>query len=94
MAINHLTRRLTSVKLIASLCALALFLSLTVPSLAASPKKIRLAYAGWDVGTAVAYVGIDAGLFKKQELEVEEIFIGDALSGGIQSLLGVDLVLG
>src|SRR5687768_14494950 len=35
-------------------------------------KKIRLAYAGWELGTAVAYVGVDAGLFKKYDIEVEE----------------------
>lgn len=57
-------------------------------------KRLRLAYAGWGVGTAVAYVGIDAGIFKKLDLDVEEVFIQDALSGGIQSLLGVDVVLG
>jgi|GEM_PF-4250925 len=27
-------------------------------------KKVRLAYTGWEVGTAIAYVGIDAGIFK------------------------------
>lgn len=57
-------------------------------------KRVRLAYAGWGLGTAVAYVGIDAGIFKKYDLDVEEVFIQDALSGGIQSLIGVDVVLG
>ena len=57
-------------------------------------KKVRLAYAGWEVGTAIAYIGIDAGIFKRYDLEVEEVFIRDALTGGIQSLIGVDLVLG
>lgn len=57
-------------------------------------KKVRLAYAGWEVGTAIAYVGIDGGIFKHYGLEVEEVFIRDALTGGIQSLIGVDLVLG
>jgi NitT/TauT family transport system substrate-binding protein len=57
-------------------------------------KKIRLAYAGWELGTAVAYVGVDAGLFKKYEIEVEEIPIRDNMSAGIQALLGVDLLIG
>lgn len=57
-------------------------------------KKLRLAYAGWEAGTAIAYVGIDAGIFKKYELDVQEVFIRDALSGGVQSLLGVDIVVG
>ena len=57
-------------------------------------KKVRLAYAGWEVGTAIAYVGIDAGIFKQYDLEVEEVFIRDPLSAGIQSLIGVDFLLG
>jgi NitT/TauT family transport system substrate-binding protein len=57
-------------------------------------KKLRLAYAGWELGTAVAYIGVDAGLFKKNGLIVEEIPIRDTLSAGIHSLLGVDLLIG
>lgn len=64
------------------------------PGRGAESKKIRLAYAGWEAGTAIAYVGIDAGIFKKHELDVEEVFIRDAVSGGVQSLIGVDLVVG
>ncbi len=58
------------------------------------PKKVRLAYSGWEVGTAIAYVGIDGGIFKKYGLEVEEVFIRDALSAGVQSLIGVDFLIG
>ena len=57
-------------------------------------KKVRLAYAGWEVGTAIAYVGIDAGIFKQYDLEVEEVFIRDPLSAGIQSLIGADFLIG
>lgn len=57
-------------------------------------KKLRLAYAGWEIGTAVAYVGVDSGLFKKNGLEIEELPIRDTLSAGVQSLLGVDLLIG
>jgi ABC-type nitrate/sulfonate/bicarbonate transport system substrate-binding protein len=64
-------------------------------SLAAdAPKKMRLAYAGWEIGTAVAYIGVDAGLFKKSGIEIEELPIRDTLSAGVQSLLGVDLLIG
>jgi NitT/TauT family transport system substrate-binding protein len=63
-------------------------------SAAENAKKLRLAYAGWDLGTAVAYVGVDSGLFKKHSLEIEEIPIRDTLSAGVQSLLGVDLLIG
>lgn len=61
---------------------------------AESPKKLRLAYAGWEIGTAVAYVGVDSGLFKQHGLDVEELPIRDTLSAGVQSLLGVDLLIG
>ena len=57
-------------------------------------KKVRLAYAGWEVGTAIAYVGIDGGIFKQHGLEVQEVFIRDPMSAGIQSLVGVDLLIG
>ena len=57
-------------------------------------KKVRLAYAGWEVGTAVAYVAFDSGIFKKHDLEVEEVLIRDTLSAGVQSLVGVDLLIG
>src|SRR4026208_1402989 len=60
---------------------------------AESPKKLRLAYAGWEIGTAVAYIGVDAGLFKQHGLDVEELPIRDTLSAGVQSLLGVDLLI-
>jgi len=57
-------------------------------------KKIRLAYAGWELGTAVAYVGVDSGLFKKHGLIIDELPIRDTLSAGVQSLIGVDLLIG
>jgi NitT/TauT family transport system substrate-binding protein len=61
---------------------------------AENPKKLRLAYAGWEIGTAVAYIGVDAGLFKKNGIDVEELPIRDTLSAGVQSLIGVDLLIG
>jgi NitT/TauT family transport system substrate-binding protein len=57
-------------------------------------KKLRLAYAGWEIGTAVSYVGVDSGLFKKHGLEIEELPIRDTLSAGVQSLIGIDLLIG
>jgi len=74
---------------------LAMILSWTIPAHADDElKKVRLAYSGWEVGTVIAYVGIDGGLFKKYGIQVEEIFIRDPLSAGIQSLLGVDFLIG
>ncbi|HEY7221043.1 MAG TPA: ABC transporter substrate-binding protein [Candidatus Binatia bacterium] len=61
---------------------------------AESAKKLRLAYSGWEIGTAVAYIGVDSGLFKKHGLEIEELPIRDTLTAGVQSLIGVDLLIG
>ena len=71
-------------------------LLLPTPSSAAAdkPKKLRLAYSGWQIGTAVSYVGVDSGLFKKHDVEIEELPIRDTLSAGVQALLGVDLLIG
>ena len=41
----------------------------SVSRAADSPKKLRLAYAGWEIGTAVAYIGVDGGLFKQHGLD-------------------------
>lgn len=59
-----------------------------------SPKKLRLAYAGWEIGTAVSYIGVDGGLFKQHGIEIEELPIRDTFSAGVQSLMGVDLLIG
>ncbi len=76
--------------------SLAIALLLWSASLCAADnhKKLRLAYAGWELATAVAYIGVDAGLFKKNGLIIDEIPIRDTLSAGIHSLLGVDLLIG
>jgi NitT/TauT family transport system substrate-binding protein len=84
------TKRAASILVI----ALAAVFSLSHAEAASNAKRVRLAYAGWGVGTAVAYVGIDGGIFKKHEIEVDEIFIQDAVSGGVQALMGVDFLLG
>src|SRR3954453_16580089 len=77
------------------LTAILFAFSISAPAFAAAaPRKIRLAYAGWELGTAVAYIGVDAGLFKKQDLEIEEIPIRDTMSAGIQALLGIDMLIG
>lgn len=74
--------------------AAALAFATASASVIESPRKLRLAYAGWEIGTAVAYVGVDAGLFKKNGVEIEELPIRDTLSAGVQSLIGVDLLIG
>ncbi len=65
-----------------------------ISSSAETIKKVRLAYAGWETGTAVAYIGVDSGLFRKHGLEIEEVPIRDTLSAGVHSLLGVEILIG
>jgi NitT/TauT family transport system substrate-binding protein len=81
-------------RLILGCAAFALVLGFHPARAAQDAKKLRLAYAGWEVGTAVAYIGVDAGLFKKNGIDIEELPIRDTLSAGVQSLLGVDLLIG
>jgi len=71
-----------------------LFFAVRVAAAAEGPKKLRLAYAGWEIGTAVAYIGVDGGFFKQQGVEIEELPIRDTFSAGVQSLMGVDLLIG
>jgi len=78
---------------LSSLVAALIFAAATAHS-AEDPKKLKLAYAGWEIGTAVAYVGVDGGLFKKHGIEVEEFPIRDTFAAGVQSLMGVDVLIG
>jgi NitT/TauT family transport system substrate-binding protein len=92
MSFISVSNQLYRLTLCLAVIALAVFAN---PTWAAEEaKRIRLAYAGWEIGTAVAYVGVDSGLFKKNGLAIEEIPIRDTLSAGVQSLLGVDLLIG
>ena len=88
---------LKSTILIAAVAFWAALGLISIPSQSSAAdksKKLRLAYSGWEIGTAVAYVGVDSGLFKRHDLEIEELPIRDTLSAGVQSLLGVDLLIG
>ena len=71
-----------------------LFFVVSAAAASDGPKKLRLAYAGWEIGTAVAYIGVDGGLFKQHGVEIEELPIRDTFSAGVQSLMGVDLLIG
>jgi len=81
------------------IAGLGLLIALLVLFVAQAPaaegkKRIRLAYSGWELGTAVAYVGVDSGLFNKYGLIIDEFPIRDTLSAGVQSLIGVDFLIG
>jgi NitT/TauT family transport system substrate-binding protein len=92
MGYSYILNRRPGLTLCLALITLAFIASHTWA--ADNGKKIRLAYAGWEIGTAVAYVGVDSGLFKKNGLDIEEIPIRANLSAGVQSLIGVDVLIG
>jgi len=77
-----------------ALILFGLFIASRAVTAAESAKKLRLAYAGWEIGTAVAYIGVDGGLFTQHGIEIEELPIRDTFSAGVQSLMGVDLLIG
>ena len=83
-------RYLLKVTFTLALCATLLW----APAAGAEAKKVKLGYVGWEVAAAIAYVGIDGGIFKQYDIEVEEIFIRDLFGGGVQSLIGVDFLVG
>jgi ABC-type nitrate/sulfonate/bicarbonate transport system substrate-binding protein len=85
-------RKIWSLEIAAVLCGALLWIAATAD--AAELKKVRLAYVGWEVGAAISYIGIDGGIFKQNGIEVEEVFIRDMLSGGVQSLIGADFMVG
>jgi NitT/TauT family transport system substrate-binding protein len=91
MKMSHLKIQINAVGF---LIVFGLLLPTLSTAAADKPKKLRLAYSGWQIGTAVSYVGVDSGLFKKHDVEIEELPIRDTLSAGVQSLLGVDLLIG
>jgi NitT/TauT family transport system substrate-binding protein len=90
--------KMSHLKILTNAVGLLAVFGLVLPVLSSAaadkPRKLRLAYSGWQIGTAVSYVGVDSGLFKKHDVEIEELPIRDTLSAGVQSLLGVDLLIG
>jgi NitT/TauT family transport system substrate-binding protein len=90
--------KMSHLKILLNAVGFLVVFGLLLPTLSSAaadkPKKLRLAYSGWQIGTAVSYVGVDSGLFKKHDVEIEELPIRDTLSAGVQSLLGVDLLIG
>ena len=79
--------------LTAGICAFLSF-SGSAQSAEKQIRKIRLVHDGLSAATAVVWVGVDAGLFKRHALDVNVVFLQDASKGGVQALLGVDLFLG
>ena len=52
---------------------------------------VRVAFAGFGVGTVVTWIARDTDLFAKYGLDVEAVYLDGAAGGGVQSLLGTDI---
>jgi len=82
-----------SERAVAAILALALLCSVS-GALAAESKRIRVAFAGFGVGTVITWIASDKKLFARYGLEVEDIYLEGPDSGGVQALIGVDFFMG
>ena len=70
---------------------LALFTFVSVSSGAEARAPVRVAFAGFGVGTVVTWIAGDKDLFAKYGLDVEAVYLDGAAAGGVRSLLGTDI---
>ena len=82
-----LSRFLSS--LAAAVLAVFTFISVSPASEAKAP--VRLAFAGFGVGTVVTWIARDTDLFAKYGLDIDDVYLDGAAAGGVQSLLGTDI---
>ena len=61
---------------------------------AAEPgRPLRVAFAGFGVGAVVTWIARDTDLFAKYGLDARAVYIDGAAAGGVQSLLGADVLV-
>lgn len=58
-----------------------------------SRAPVRVGLTGFGVGTVIAWVASDTDLFAKYGVDVEAVYIEGAAGGGVQSLLGIDILV-
>ena len=75
--------------LAAAVFAVFAFVSVSPGSEVNAP--VRVAFAGFGVGTVVTWIARDTDLFAKYGLDVEAVYLDGAAGGGVQSLLGTDI---
>ncbi len=79
------------------LCALAAAavaaLTFAPVSSADDAKRVRVAFAGFGAATVVTWIARDTELFAKYGLDIDPVYIDGAAAGGVQSLLGVDILV-
>lgn len=69
----------------------AVFTFVSVSPGAEARAPVRLAFAGFGVGTVVTWIARDTGLFAKYGLDIDTVYLDGAAAGGVQSLLGADI---
>ncbi len=60
------------------------------PGVQAGPR-VRVAFAGFGVGTVVTWIARDKGLFARYGLDIDAVYLDGTAAGGVQSLLGTDI---
>jgi len=70
------------------------FFQLTIPSFAQEARKIRMAYSAFSVAFLNVFVARDAGLFRKQGLDVELIQMAGPLPIAALSAGEIDYLTG
>ena len=83
------------VRFLSSLAAAVVAALLVVSAASGSEDKARLrvALAGFGVGTVITWIAGDTDLFAKYGVDAEVVYIEGAAGGGVQSLLGVDILV-
>ena len=74
--------------------AAAVLAALTFASVSSASDNripVRVAFAGFGLGTVVTWVARDKDLFARYGLDVDTVYLDGAAAGGVQSLLGVDI---
>lgn len=69
----------------------ALFTLVSVSSGSDARAPVRVAFAGFGVGTVVTWIARDTDLFAKYGLDADAVYLDGAGDGGVQSLLGTDI---
>lgn len=85
-------RTVFSKRTVGLLLALLLFSS-TAEVIAAESKRIRLAFAGFGIGTVITWIASEKKLFAPFGLNVDELYLEGPSAGGVQALFGVDFFM-
>ena len=79
-------------RFLSSLAAAFLAVLMSVSVSAGSERmRVRVAYAGFGAGTIVTSIARDKHFFAKYGLDLDAVYLDRAATGGVQSLLGIDI---